>query len=124
MQVIADPRSGYLQQLDQDGLADWAAENGAAIRLLVREGDYVFPSAPIALVKPDVKDVEDAIRRATALGSQRRGDLGIDYSTTQLVEVAIRALSPGVNDPYTAMIVLDRLGAALCELAALEFPAG
>ena len=123
VQVI-DPRSGYLQQLDQDGLADWAAENGAAIRLLVREGDYVFPSAPIALVKPDVEDVKDAIRRATALGSQRRGALGIDYSTAQLVEVALRALSPGVNDPYTAMVVLDRLGAALCELAALELPNG
>ena len=48
--VVRDDRRGYLTQLDGEGLASWAAERGAAIRLLVRPGDFVFPGAPIALV--------------------------------------------------------------------------
>jgi uncharacterized membrane protein len=41
-----------------------------------------------------------------------------------LVEVAVRALSPGINDPHTAMSVLDRLGAALCDVMPLHLPTG
>jgi uncharacterized membrane protein len=66
---VVERRCGYLQQLDHDNLADWAAGNGTAIRLLVRPGDYVFPNAPIALVNPSVEDADEAIRKATALGS-------------------------------------------------------
>ena len=47
---VTDSRRGYLQQLDEDGLADWAAANKTAIRLLVRPGDYVFPGAAIAVL--------------------------------------------------------------------------
>lgn len=45
--AITDPRSAYLQQLDADGLADWAAAHGTAIRLLARRGDFVFPGGAI-----------------------------------------------------------------------------
>ena len=60
---VVDDRRGYLQQLDQSGLADWAAEHKTAIRLLIRRGEYVFPGAPIALVVPPVDGAADAIRR-------------------------------------------------------------
>lgn len=46
--TVADPRQGYLQQIDMGGLADWAAAHGTAIRLLVRHGDHVFPGAPVS----------------------------------------------------------------------------
>jgi uncharacterized membrane protein len=64
-----------------------------------------------------VSGAEQAIHRATALGASRgsRGDP--EQTVRQLVEVAVRALSPGINDPHTAMSVLDRLGAALCSLS-------
>ncbi len=114
-EVIRDPRQGYLQQLHGGGLADWAAANGTAIRLLVRPGDYVFPGAPIALMTPMVDGADAAIRGATALGPRRVSSADLESSVRQLVEVAVRALSPGINDPHTAMSVLDRLGAALCE---------
>ncbi len=114
---IPDLRRGYLQQLDEDGLADWAAEHGAAIRLLVRPGDYVIPGTPVALVVPMVEGVDAAIRDAIALGPQRVSSADLEFAVRQLVEVAVRALSPGINDPHTAMSVLDRLGAALCDLA-------
>ena len=122
--VICDPRSGYLQELDESGLADWADANGTTLRLLVRPGDYVFPGAPIALALPAVDGIDAAIRRATALGQQRVSSADLEYAVRQLVEVAVRALSPGINDPHTAMSVLDRLAAAMCEIAPLTLPRG
>jgi uncharacterized membrane protein len=121
---VVDARRGYLQQLDAAGLAEWGDDNNASVRLLVRPGDYVFPGAPIALVKPRIEGAEDAIRSATALGPQRGSSADIEFSIRQLVEVAVRALSPGINDPLTAISVIDRLGAALCDLAPLHLPTG
>jgi uncharacterized membrane protein len=121
---ILDRRCGYLQQLDTDSLADWAFANHAALQLLVRPGDYVFPNTPIAVIKPRIDGAGLAILQATALGAQRRGDVDLDYTVAQLVEVAVRALSSGVNDPQTAISVLDRLGSALCTLAGAQLANG
>jgi uncharacterized membrane protein len=118
--AVTDPRSGYLQEIDVPGLADWAAGHGTAIRLLVGPGDYAFPGAPIALVQPATEGVEAAIRDATALGRQRLSSADLEFALRHLVEVAVRALSPGINDPHTAISVLDRLGAALCDMSKLQ----
>lgn len=122
--TIVDARRGYLQQLDETGLADWALKNGTAIRLLARRGDYIFPGAPIALMSVQVPGAEEAIRNATALGETRGSSGDAEHTVRQLVEVAVRALSPGINDPHTAMSVLDRLGASLCDLAGKHLPGG
>ena len=119
---IDDSRRGYLQHLDDEGLADWAAEHDTSIRLLVRPGDYIFPGAPIAVMLPPVEGTAEAIRNATALGPQRVSSADLEFAVRQLVEVAVRALSPGINDPHTAMSALDRLGAALCEIVPLYLP--
>jgi uncharacterized membrane protein len=121
---VVDPRRGYLQHLDQESLAGWAAKNNTAIRLLVRPGDYVFPGAPIAVALPAINDAGEAIREATALGPHRGSAADIDFSVRQLVEVAVRALSPGINDPHTAMSVLERLGSTLCDIVPLQLPTG
>ncbi|HVC51834.1 MAG TPA: DUF2254 domain-containing protein [Stellaceae bacterium] len=122
--AVTDARRGYLQQLNDTGLADWAAERKTAIRLLVRPGDYVFPGAPIAIMTPPVEGADAAIRNATALGRQRGGSADFEFAVRQLVEVAVRALSPGINDPHTAISVLDHLGSVLCEAAPLHLPTG
>lgn len=114
--TVTDARSGYLKQLDAQGLADWAAGHGTAIRLLVRPGAFIFAGAPIALARPGVEDVGRAIRSATALGPTRASSADLEFAARQLVEVAVRALSPGINDPHTAISVLDRLGASLCAI--------
>lgn len=123
-ELVRDPRQGYVQQLHGEGLATWAAESGTAIKLLVRPGDYVFPGAAIALMIPSVDGADAAIRDATALGAQRVSSADLEFAVRQLVEVAVRALSPGINDPHTAMSVLDRLGAALCELKGRHLNSG
>ena len=122
--AVSDHRSGYLQQLDEAALAEWAAAQGVVVLLLVRPGDYIFPGAPIARLLPDAANALDAIHDATATGPQRVSSGDLEFSIRQLVEVAVRALSPGINDPHTAMSVLDKLGAALCFLAPRHLKTG
>lgn len=121
---VADDRRGYLHQFDEDGLANWACEHDTSIRMLVRPGDYVFPGAPIAMIKPPREGAVEAIRNATALSPQRNSSTDLLFAIRQLVEVGVRALSPGINDPHTAISVLDRLGSALCEMEPLRLQTG
>ena len=122
--MITETRYGFLQHLDEAGLADWAAENQTVIHLLVRPGDYIFPGAPIAVAKPPVDGGAKAISDATALGSHRVSAQDLEFAVRQLEEVAVRALSPGINDPHTAMSVLVRFGTVLCNLAGRHLPGG
>ncbi len=122
--VVTDPRRGYVERIDVDRLADWADAHHTQVRLLVRAGDYVFPGAPIAFARPAVPSLAEAIGRSTTLKAERSSDDDLEYAVRQLVEVAVRALSPGINDPQTAMNALDRLGAALCDLVPLALPSG
>ncbi len=128
--VVTDSRQGYVSDLDAPSLADWAAEHQAVLQLLARPGDYVFPGAPIALFHPADADADaqegarKAICNAVSLSAERASADDIEYGVRQLVEVAVRALSPGINDPHTAMSALDRLGAALCSLQGLHLPNG
>ncbi len=110
---------GYLRTLDEDGLADWAEQAGAVVVLKVRPGDYVLPGACVAEVQAGTQadGAEEAVRGALSLGRRQAAEQDLEFAVRQLVEVAVRALSPGVNDPFTAIAVLDRLGAALSQLA-------
>lgn len=117
-------QAGYLQQLDTSGLVHWAEKRNVQIRLLVRPGHYVFPGATVALVRPETKEAVQAIRSALVLGPERTSSADLECAIRQLVEVAMRALSPGINDPFTAVSVIDRLGTALCELVPIRLPTG
>ncbi|RJF66594.1 DUF2254 domain-containing protein [Rhodopseudomonas palustris] len=123
-EAICEQREGYLQHLDESGLAAWACEQQTEIRLLVRPGDYVFPGAPIALMLPPREGAEEAIRNATALAPNLTSSNDLRFAIRQLVEVAVRALSPGINDPHTAISVLNRLGAVLCEMQQIRLQSG
>jgi len=123
-QILTNRGRGYLQHLASDQLADWAAEHQTSILLLVRPGDYIFPDVPIAVMTPQVDGAEAAIGNAIALATERKSSDDLEFAVRQLVEVAVRALSPGINDPHTAISVLDRLGAALCEIAPLHLRSG
>ncbi len=117
-------RHGYLQQLDEDSLAQWADERDLQIRLLVKPGDYIFPGSRIAEASSAVGGLEDAVANAMAIGKHAVDSADLQFGVRQLVDVAVRALSPGINDPQTAIGVIDRLGSALCELAPRYLPTG
>ncbi len=65
---------------------------------------------------------EAELPAAFVLGNQRTATEDIEFSFLQLVEIAVRALSPGINDPFTAIACIDRLGSALCRLAGRDMP--
>lgn len=116
---VAMAERGYLRAVDEQGLAAWAEKAGAVMVLLVRPGDFLFPGAPIAELvgAREGEEPTEALRAAFTLGSKQAATQDLEFAVRQLVEIALRALSPGINDPFTAIAVLDRLGAALCEMA-------
>lgn len=112
---IAD--DGYLQQIDTESLVVWAEENDCVVSFMRRPGEFVFPHAAIARISRPIDAAEDAIRNCIALSRQGGSPGDLTFPVAQLVEVAVRALSPGINDPRTAIIVLNRLGATLTSLS-------
>ncbi|MFC7738802.1 DUF2254 domain-containing protein [Roseomonas sp. GCM10028921] len=121
---ISTEEGGYLRALDEEKLADWAAKRGATLELLVRPGDYVFPGVPVARVTPPelAREASGRIREALSLGDRRAAAQDLEFAVRQLAEVAVRALSPGINDPFTAVAVLDRFGDVLCGMTARHLP--
>ncbi|MGG5887149.1 DUF2254 domain-containing protein [Falsiroseomonas sp. HC035] len=122
--TLTAPASGYLRVLDEDTLADWAAGQDAVLWLRVRPGDFVFIGTEVAEVVPARlrAEAQDLLDRAISLGDARSIEQDLEFAVRQLVEIALRALSPGINDPFTAITVLDRLGAALCLIAGRSLP--
>ena len=121
---VAATEGGYLQALDVDGLADWAHEHRVVVALRVRPGDYVPSGFPVAYLSAGVENAGGAIGRALTYGRRPAALQDLEYSVRQLVEIAVRALSPGINDPMTAGSVLDHLGDALCRVAPRHLPTG
>ncbi|QLG09407.1 DUF2254 domain-containing protein [Deinococcus sp. D7000] len=120
-EVLHAPRGGYLQLMDNDLLLERAGAADVALLLHVRPGDYVFPNSVIAVGVPRLPD---GVMDALTLGDRRTVGQDLEYSVRQLAEVAARALSPGVNDPVTAIDVIDRFGDALCSLQDRRWPDG
>lgn len=111
--------SGFLQAIDIESLIVQARDRQAVFRLLKRPGDFVITGSELARVAP-ASLVDDGfvarINRDFILGRRRTLIQDIDLPFQQLVEVALRALSPGINDPHTAMRCIDRLGDMLGEV--------
>ena len=121
---VAVAGSKYLQAADLKGLADWAAKTGTKVSLTIRPGDFVQQGSAVAQTLPARDDASEIFDRALTFGSQPAALQDLEYSIRQLTEIAIRALSAGVNDPFTAGSVLERLGDALCRIAPRFLPTG
>jgi uncharacterized membrane protein len=118
-QAVTAPVSGYLQFVRHATLIRIAAEYDAAIRLHYRPGHFLTQGHPLATVWPP--EAADRIgRRLESVhitGPLRTLTQDIAFGVDQLVEIAIRALSPAVNDTFTAMTCIDWLGDSLCKIA-------
>jgi uncharacterized membrane protein len=116
---------GYLQLIDAGALMGLACEEDLLLRLERRPGHYLVKGQTMVMVWPGHRVTEALVDKMTAafvLGDQRTATQDIEFSFHQLVEIAVRALSPGINDPFTAIACVDRLGSALCRLARREMP--
>ncbi len=111
---------GYVQALDEDALARIAERAGMLLRVEARPGQFVAEGTALVRAWPPEAldaDGERAIRRHFVLGTQRTSEQDVEFALDQLVEVAVRAMSAAINDPFTAIACLDWLQAGLCRAA-------
>ncbi len=122
--TVRAPASGYLQFIRHETLVRLATERGAVIRLLRRPGHFVVSGHPMALVWPPdaAESVSRGLRQAHITGPYRTLTQDLAFAVDQLVEIAIRALSPAVNDTFTAMTCIDWLGESLCRVTTRWHP--
>jgi uncharacterized membrane protein len=129
---IEAPATGYVQSLDGDALLRIADVHDLVLRLVPSVGDFVIEGTPIvwalagpaaaaAAQKPDgtpwTRDWRRTIPRQFAVSSFRTVEQDAAFGVRQLVDIALKALSPGVNDTTTAVLCIDHLGAILVRLA-------
>ena len=115
---------GFLQAVDGAKLADWAAARGVTVRMRVRPGAFVPFGVPVAVVSAAAEGAAGALDEALTYGRRQAALQDLEYPIRQLNEIAVRALSPGINDPFTAGSVLDRFADALCRIAPRHLPSG
>ena len=118
--LMNSARSGYLQAIDVDTLVRLATEHDLILQVKRRPGDFVVEGSCLLSAWPSdrlTEEIHVSLTSPFLLGGARTSEQDIEFSIHQLVEVALRALSPGINDPRTAMNCIDWLGASLCRLA-------
>jgi uncharacterized membrane protein len=121
--VVLASRSGYLQYVGYAQLAKIAKLVDAVIRLEYRPGHFIVAGRPVAKVFPQgaAKQVERALDKAHVTGPHRTLMQDPVFAIDQLVEIAIRALSPAVNDTFTALTCLDWISSGLSRISEREF---
>lgn len=110
--VLAADRSGYVDAVDTPALVRLASRHGVRIELLHPLGSFVAHGSPLLVVHElpgaDAPSREAVLGLVTQVG-ERTMDQDVGYGLRRLVDIAERALSPGINDPTTAVQVLDQL---------------
>lgn len=123
-------RSGYVREIDVTHLADRAGKAGATLRMRPMIGDHVIEGMPLAWYwsrgegDVDATVMRRELRKAVEIGEDRSEDTDVSYGFRQLVDVAVRAMSPSLNDPYTAIQAIDHMTVLLCGLARSGMPDG
>lgn len=117
--------SGYIRFINGDKLLAVAEAEDLFVHVLrppesfVRQGDAI---AEVWLAKYIEDEVADAIRSSIALGAHRTTLQDVLFTFEQAAEIAMRAMSPGINDPTTAMHCIDRIGDGIARLVKRQFP--
>jgi uncharacterized membrane protein len=122
--------SGFLTSYDEAALLRTAVEHGAVLRLDREPGSSLVQGVPFATAWPlqsgtpvrseDKEALTRDVNAAITTGFERTSVQDVGFGFRQLVDVAVRALSPGINDPTTAVHIIGHLSALLCRLAGRE----
>ena len=122
---IKATNSGYLQVIDDEKLMQITSQQELIVRLEFRPGKFIVQGSELMMVYPGKRvnqKLTKKFRDVFILGTERTEQQDIEFPIHQLVEVALRAISPAVNDPFTAIRCIDRLSAGLSRLAGRDFP--
>jgi uncharacterized membrane protein len=119
------PEGGYVQSVDYDELLSWAERENRILRLEFRAGDFIVQGdrrMHVYPAPPDPGKARAELCQLIVIGDVRTPVQDLEYAVRHLVEMALRALSPGINDPFTATVVIDRLRDALSQLMSRRLP--
>lgn len=121
---VAATRDGYVTSVDTDGLMAFAEKNDCIVRLNAAVGSFVVAGSPVLELsgRRQLGKETEGLSKLVNVASQRTVDQDAGFGLQQLVDVAVKALSPGINDPTTACLCIDRLGALLARLATRKMP--
>ncbi|WP_162071461.1 DUF2254 domain-containing protein [Lentimonas sp. CC4] len=117
-------RSGYLQSIDYDQLMNLSKVNEFVIHLKAMPGEFLIHQATIAELetKAAVEEPQETLKGCFIIGTYPTCDQDVLFPIRQLSEIAIRALSPGINDPHTAIEAIDYLASSLAQLINRDWP--
>ncbi|MBU2869636.1 DUF2254 domain-containing protein [Colwellia sp. E2M01] len=120
------PVSGYLQVVDKESLIKLAIKEDCEVKLNFSAGNFIVAKTVMATIHSSHQltdeTIKDEVIKNMLLGACRTPVQDPEFAVRQLVEIALRALSPGINDPYTAIACIDKLCAVLCNLTDKVFP--
>ncbi|HYG88311.1 MAG TPA: DUF2254 domain-containing protein [Azospirillum sp.] len=123
--ILTSRAEGYIQAVDYDRLADVAARHGIVLRLDIRPGDFMCRDGWLGAAGPGdaiTTEVANALQDAILIGARRTPTQDLEFSVRHLVDIALRALSPGINDANTALVVVEHMRAALSHLMGKHIP--
>lgn len=116
---VPSQKGGYLNRLDDDRLLEIAVDHDLRLLVVPQPGDFLITGQPLATVAPADSlddDIAQAIREAIPLETKRENCEDLPLALDRLTEIAVRGLSPGINDPYTAINALDQATACLARI--------
>jgi uncharacterized membrane protein len=122
--TVTAPHSGYLQVIHRRTLVRIASRADVVIHLLCRPGHFLVQGHPFAAVWPaeQADRVARELGRSHVTGPYRTLVQDVSFGLDQLVEIGLRALSPAVNDTFTAMTCIDWIGDSLCKVTGAWSP--
>lgn len=121
--IVPIDRAGYVQDCDLEALGKLAVAEGAYIKVRARVGHHLVDGSGVAWVwsksggSLNVDAITKAVNRATLIKVERGTEHDVGYGLRQLIDVAMRAMAPSVNDPYTAVQAIHHLAVVLAALA-------
>lgn len=118
-------KDGYLQAVDNKQLMKLAVEHDLVLLLNFQPGNFVVKDSCLLWRYPEAHiapEIDRKLDNAFITGHRRTLEQDLNFAIIQLVEIAVRALSPGINDPHTAQTCINYLCTALCQLAQRRYP--
>ncbi|NQD64706.1 DUF2254 domain-containing protein [Bacillus haikouensis] len=120
---VYSKESGYLQHIDIDGLIQKAASHDCIVRMLKTPGEYLLEGTGMMTIWSDEEDIKtEDFLKYIVLGPDKEPIEDIDLGIRKLVEIALRAISPAINDPNTARNCIEEIGIILSKLARHKLP--
>jgi uncharacterized membrane protein len=122
---IASSDNGYIEAVDDETLMETASRHDLVVRLHHRPGEFLLRGQVLVSAWPGQNVDEDTmrdLRQSYSIGNRRTPAQDMFFLVDELVEIAARALSTGVNDPYTAITCLDWLAAGAAEISRRRIP--